>query len=411
MDVDDFLGMLDSPVKKGNLLLSSSRDRSDSDVLPRRFKLQEVVDMLGLSGHQRLYRAMDSGSIPEPRVLGNNAKYYLLEDIEKIREYFDAYPGRKPGQKAVVIAVSTFKGGATKTTTTFQFAGYLSMLGYRVLLGDVDPQATLSMLMDMEPNIRTLEEHTASAFLVADDEVTKQELVGTAIHPTRLPNVDIIPSCMKMQTVEMLMSQRMTFAVNRQDRAAMLSTFYRLSHILDAVKEDYDVILLDGTPSLGILPLNMICAADSLIVPVPSSINDFASTNSFLQMLAEYIESVAELGVGDLPLPNMRFVSARFRTDKSPSRSTDIWTEFTKQTFGDLLFKNAIHKHDSVVDNCLTLHRTAFEVNHSDLGIAPRTIRAARDDYANLFDEIIEECILPHWGVTTEGRVVEQANG
>lgn len=408
MNYDEFYSMLDGPIQLGTAALQQFQDQSETSIEPRRFKLQEVIDLLGLPHHQRLYRAMESDSIPHPRTLNNRAKFYTIEDIEKIRDYFDVYPGKMPGERAARIAFTTFKGGATKTTTVFQFAGYLSVMGYRVLLVDVDPQATLTMLMDMEPNISTLEEHTASEILVSDDDPDPDELRKVAIHSTRLPNVDIMPSCMRMQTVEMLLSRKLVEASGRRDRSAVVEVFFRLSRILDCVNDDYDVIVMDGTPSLGLLPLNMICASDSVVVPVPSSINDFASTTAFLQMLVDYINSVASLDVGVLPLPVMRFLTARFRTDKAASRSTDIWSNLAKRTYGELLLNNAIHKHDSVIDNCLTFHRSAFEINHTDLGIPLKAIRAAREDYAKLFDEILDECIHPVWPSKTshEGGVI-----
>ncbi|MBS3993261.1 MAG: ParA family protein [Bacteroidetes bacterium] len=145
-----------------------------------------------------------------------------------------------------IIAIANQKGGVGKTTTTINLAASLGVLEKKVLLIDADPQANASSglginVEDVEIGTYQLLEHTTSAL--------------DAIVPTNSPNVDIIPAHIDLVAVEIEL-------VDKDDRE------YMLKKTLATVKDQYDYILIDCAPSLGLITLNALVAADSVIIPI-----------------------------------------------------------------------------------------------------------------------------------------------
>ena len=142
-----------------------------------------------------------------------------------------------------IIAIANQKGGVGKTTTAINLACALHNRGKRVLLVDYDPQGNCTSGMGVDkatkPNVYDL---------LADASLTRQAIVKT-------PYGDLLPSnkAMAGAVVELVEVE------NRE---------YRLKEALDTVKSDYDYIFIDSPPSLELLTLNALCAADSVLVPL-----------------------------------------------------------------------------------------------------------------------------------------------
>jgi len=145
-----------------------------------------------------------------------------------------------------IIAIANQKGGVGKTTTSINLAASLGVLEKKVLLIDADPQANASSGLGINVDgveIGTYQvlEHTASA----KDVIVK----------TTSPNVDLIPAHIDLVAIEIEL-------VDKQDRE------YMLRKALVEIKDDYDYILIDCAPSLGLITLNSLVAADSVIIPI-----------------------------------------------------------------------------------------------------------------------------------------------
>lgn len=145
-----------------------------------------------------------------------------------------------------IIAIANQKGGVGKTTTSVNLAASLGVLEKKILLIDADPQANASSGLGVnveEVEIGTYQvlEHTASA---------QSAIVGTTS-----PNVDIIPAHIDLVAIEIEL-------VDKEDRE------YMLKKALESVKDTYDFIIIDCAPSLGLLTLNALVAANSVIIPI-----------------------------------------------------------------------------------------------------------------------------------------------
>ncbi len=165
------------------------------------------------------------------------------------REY-DTFPAPEPLQKhgsAKIVAMCNQKGGVGKTTTSINVAGALSQYGRKVLIVDFDPQGAATVGLGINANAIDTTIYTA----MFNPEMDVHEAV---VH-TRFPNLDIIPANIDLSAAEV---QLVTEVGREQVLAATLRP----------LREEYDLIIIDCQPSLGLLTVNALTAADGVIIPV-----------------------------------------------------------------------------------------------------------------------------------------------
>ncbi|MFJ7733113.1 ParA family protein [Lysinibacillus sp. NPDC097231] len=145
-----------------------------------------------------------------------------------------------------IIAIANQKGGVGKTTTSVNLSACLAYLGKKVLLIDTDPQGNTTSGLGINKG----ELHGCIYDVLIDDEN-----VENVIQETNVENLAIVPATISLAGAEI-------------ELVSTISREVRLKHALQNVKEDYDYIIIDCPPSLGLLTINALTASDALIIPV-----------------------------------------------------------------------------------------------------------------------------------------------
>jgi chromosome partitioning protein len=145
-----------------------------------------------------------------------------------------------------IITICNQKGGTGKTTSAINLATYLALAEKKVLLMDLDPQANATSGLGINKhNIKK------STYHVLLEELDIKEI----LQPTAVNNLSLAPSNLDLTGAEV-------------ELVGMLGREYRLKKALDKVRENFDFVLIDSPPSLGLLTINALCASDSIIIPV-----------------------------------------------------------------------------------------------------------------------------------------------
>ena len=171
---------------------------------------------------------------------------------------------------AKIITIANQKGGVGKTSTTYNLGGALAEMGKKVLLVDLDPQGNLTMNFGVErPSELTMPMHTILSFILDG-----KELPDKNNYILRGNKLDIIPCNVNLSVTEINLSNEMG-----GERT--------IRELLKPLRSDYDYILIDTTPSLGMLTINALAACDEVIIPVSPQLWSATGLTDLMQTIAK----------------------------------------------------------------------------------------------------------------------------
>lgn len=247
------------------------------------------------------------------------AKWFTLDEVHRLRAHFgntgskskEYMPYRPKGLPAKMVAVANFKGGVGKTSTAAHLAMSAALDGYKVLVIDLDSQASMTSIFGgkVEDEWQTvfplLARHYANhlqadnqrrvdrgdAPVPLDDTLTEALTVKTTdlVQSTHWPNIDLIGAQLNLYWAEFQIP-----VWRMQGRGWKLWDALTDTLEADGVLDAYDLIFIDTPPALGYLTINGLAAADILLVPVGASFLEFDSTGRFFDMLHTTFNSIEE---------------------------------------------------------------------------------------------------------------------
>jgi len=308
--------------------------------LNRLFSPSEAADLVGRDRSTLARAEADLGLESLQRNPETNRRMgYSLVQIQQFREHFGTLPWRNPEtDQPIVIACQNFKGGVGKSTTCVNFAHYLALKGYRVLVVDTDSQATTTSMFGYLPDAEITQEQTLLPYL----DSSETSLVY-AVRKTYWPNIDLIPACLALYEAEMAIAAHLSSQTDREKRVEFFS---ELRFGIQTVSEHYDVVLLDSPPALGLISINVLMAADALLVPTAPRMYDFTSTVQFFRMVKNYI------GLIDAD-KEYRWISVLTTLFDQRLASHKQFFEVMGACFGDGLFQHVFFQSSEIINSAV----------------------------------------------------------
>ena len=359
----------------------------------RRFSSGEAAKLIRVSD-SRLRQLSLAGEGPQPDLTPSGRRLYSLGQLNEIRRLLAAgakgrnesrsyLPTRGSGEHLQVIAVTNFKGGSGKTTTSAHLAQYLALRGYRVLAVDLDPQASLSALFGLMPEIDVSANETLYASIRYDAQVRP---LRDVVRKTYFDGLSLVPG-----NLELMEFEHDTPKALMQGKGVADQPFYaRIARALDDVADLYDVVVMDCPPQLGFLTLSGLCAATSVIVTVHPQMLDVASISQFLLMTHDLLSVVREAG-GRLSYDFMRYLVTRYEPQDAPQTKV---VALLRNLFDDHVMTNPMVKSAAVSDAGLT-KQTLYEIGRESL---TRSTYDRAIEALNAVNGEIESLVRAAWG-------------
>ncbi len=339
-------------------VISRLRDRvyspGSDKTLDLRFNVRTAAEMVGRS--EKLIRdAEGDGRLPVPGKDPTTGRRtgYSLPQINRMREVFGTLPARAPSDPAMVLAVQNFKGGVGKSTLVCHLSQYFALKGYRVCVIDCDSQASTTSIYGLNPDVDVDEdEDTLYPYFRHGGPAT----LHYALRATYWPNIALIPANLGLYDAEYEFAARMA-----RDSTFVLD---RLREGIESIRDQFDIILMDPPPALGMISLSVLRAADALLIPAPPNNIDFGSTAHFLRMMSATLDELSRAG-GTRSYAFVKILATKMNDTKSAHQAIRRMMEAVFPH--DLL--QSVLKDSAEIDNATANLRTVYELT----GPATRT--------------------------------------
>ena len=331
-------------------VLESVRARSSADGKPRqapRFPITRVAELVGRTS-AAIREAEKDGRLPvAERTSSGRRVAYNLAEINQMRAVFGTRPWRSADDPLSIIAVQNFKGGVGKSTVSAHLAQYLAIKGYRICLIDCDSQGSSTALFGYVPDLDIEEGDTLYPFI----RNSEMQSLAYAVRETHWDGLYLVPANLHLYASEYELAARIA-----RTEPKLLN---RLAEGIATIGDHFDVVILDPPPALGTISLSVMRAANALLVPIPPTVVDFASTTSFLTMLYETLLTLEERQM-PVDLRWMRLVATRADEQKSMQREL---LGLMRNLFGDMLLRTVL-KDSAEIDNASARLMTVYELEH-----------------------------------------------
>lgn len=345
--------------------------------IPPQFSTTQLAALCGID-RPRLNYVISKGELPLGTLQGSGrARTFTLAETRQWIQAEAKISKRPVGERGKIIVVSNFKGGSTKTTTAMTLAQGLTLRGRRVLIVDLDPQASLTSLCGLLPDAEIQEEMTVMPLIYGE-----QESLSYAVQPTYWDGMDLIPGAPGLFAAE--------FAIPHTVAKEPGFHFWEiLAPSLRQLAEEYDAVVIDTPPSLSYLTINALMAADGMLMPLPPNALDFASAAQFWNLFSDLTASFKNRHFEK----RFDFMNILLSKVNAQDPSSAVVRDWIMTTYAAKVLPVEIPL-TSVTSATATEFATVYDVSKWD-GSA-KTYARARDNYDRLV-EIIDAKLVHLW--------------
>lgn len=350
--------------------------------VPPSFTGAQVARLAGVEPKQMTYLAK-RGDLPAGGHETNGSRrVFTLEEARQYVKKLSKIPSRPAGTPGATIAIVNFKGGSTKTTTAFNLAQGLTLRGRRVLICDLDPQASSTTLTGLLPAAEVMEEQTAAPLFIPPLVEAPTDL-RYAVQQTYWDGLDIIPAAPALFGAEIFLPIH--------SRDPDIAWWDMLNRAITPLREEYDVIIFDTAPALSYLAVNAVIASDALIMPVPPETLDFASSVAFWNLLSETLGALASGRRYHKDFAFMRVLLSKVDSKLASSLVRD----WIIKTYGPYMLPVEIPKSPAGSLSAVKFG-TVYDLSKYSGGVGADTygkIRDAFDKFVEMIDQSIQASI------------------
>lgn len=381
--------VLEQSVRRGQMMTTQiaraqfGSDAPESRIITRRFGIKEAAELAGVS-EPTIRAAEETERLPDPDTIkaGSISRRagYTIYQIDNMREVFGTRPTRPADSEPVVISVSVNKGGAYKTASSVHIAQSYALQGYRTLIIDMDPQATASLYHGYVPELHITGDDTVLPFMLGE----KNDL-SYAIKPTCWPQLDIIPSCLELHRIES------EVYINHDEGKLSTAPHLLLRAGIETIWSDYDIIIIDSAPTLGVGTVNLVCAADVIIVPTPAELYDYVSSYQFFTMLNDVMSNI-DLGGFE---PDVRVLVTKY--SNAMGSQSEWMLEQIRNSWNEMVLNEIVRTTDEVGKGQIRM-RTIFE-QAADQRSTSSAWKNAVSIWEPVANEILNKLVKPRWGL------------
>lgn len=344
---------------------------------PPEYTTTQLSQLCGID-RARINYLVGKGELPEgvPQGAGRGRVFTLAE----ARQWVNAeskIKKRPKGKRGKTVVVSNFKGGSTKTTTAMSLAQGLTLRGRRVLIVDLDPQASLSSLCGLLPSAEVDSDMTVMPLIYGDKKDLKY-----AIQKTYWDGLDLIPGAPTLFSAEFVIPHKVA-------EQPGFHFWNILAPAIQELAEEYDAIVLDTPPSLSYLTINALMAADGMLMPLPPKSLDFASAAQYWNLFSDLATSFEKRNF----VKEFDFVNILLSAVNSQEASASVVREWVVSTYTHRVLPVEI-PFSSVIGTTATGFGTVYDVSKWEGGA--KTYSRIRDAY-DQFVEIIDGKFVRAW--------------